>query len=226
MITLVVFGVSPAVSAWANEVDPWEGFNRKMMAFNDGADKYVLRPIARGYVAVLPQGPRRGISNFLGNLRSPIIIINQLLQGKFRLGGRDAVRFLTNTTVGVVGLFDPATKWGFEEHDEDFGQTFGRWGIPSGPYLVVPIWGPVTIRSGVGDIANVFAHPIRLVKEPAVGWTLVGLWAVDRRAQLLGTESLLTGDRYLFIRDALLQRQEYLINDGMVEEDPFLDDDF
>ena len=158
--------------------------------------------------------------NFFSNLAYPITIINQFLQGKPKLGLQDTGRFLINTTVGLGGFLDPATTMGLEEHDEDFGQTFGKWGVPAGPYLVVPIWGGVTVRSGAGDSRyRPRTRPRTLPRSPKTSVSACcGRSAV--RDELTDAEQLVSGDRYRFIRDAYLQQREYLIADGEID-DPF-----
>ena len=203
--------------------DPFEGMNRKVMVFNDGADRMVLKPLAKGYIYVTSEPVRHSVSNFYDNFTYPITIINQFLQGKVRLGFSDLGRFLANTTVGVLGLFDVGTKMGLDHHDEDFGQTFGVWGLDSGAYFVIPLWGPATTRSGVGDIASYFTNPAQLIEDDYIRYGLFAGWAIQTRASLLETEELIIGDRYLFIRDAFLQLREFFVNDGEIENDPFLD---
>ncbi len=209
--------------ATVDNPDPLEGMNRRVQAFNDGADRLVLKPIAKGYINITSKGVRRSVSNFYDNFAYPITIVNQFLQGKFKLGFSDLGRFVVNTTVGLLGLFDPATKMGLDHHDEDFGQTLGAWGLPSGAYFVVPLWGPATTRSGTGDIVSFFVHPSNLIEDENIWYAYFAGWAVQARASLLEAEELISGDRYLFIRDAFLQRREFLVNDGQIEEDPFLD---
>ncbi len=216
--------VPPAYADERNP-DPWEGMNRKVQKFNDGADRWLLRPIAVGYTKVVPKFMRRGVSNFFGNLTYPVVVVNQFLQGKWRNGFADTGRFLVNSTLGIGGLFDPATRAGLEAHEEDFGQTFAKWGMGSGPYLVLPLMGPSTIRDGGGRIVDATMFPPRFVEEERVRYALTGLYFLDTRASLLDVENLLSGDRYAFLRDAYLQRREYLIMDGEVE-DSFLDEDF
>ena len=203
--------------------DPYEGMNRSVMAFNDGADRMVLKPLAKGYMNVTSAPVRSSVTNFYDNFAYPITIINQFLQGKVRYGFSDLGRFLTNSTLGILGLFDVATGFGLEYHDEDFGQTLGVWGVESGAYLVIPLWGPVTTRSGVGDIASFYTHPVQYIDEDAIRYGLFAGWAIQTRASLLEAEDLVIGDRYVFIRDVYLQRREFLVNDGEIEEDPFLD---
>jgi phospholipid-binding lipoprotein MlaA len=198
--------------------------NRKVQAFNDTADRYVLKPVAKGYGAVLPKPVRRGVGNFFSNLLAPITILNQLLQGKGTEGGQDTMRFLVNTTLGVGGIFDVGSKVGLEEHQEDFDQTFARWGVGSGPYLVVPFLGPSTFRGVAGTITSIPFTPIGYLDDASVRNTMAAVYFVDGRAALLDVEELVGGDRYSFLRDAYLQRREFLINDGAVADDPFLDD--
>ncbi len=205
--------------------DPWQGLNRKTQAFNDAADRWVLKPVAKGYAWIMPNLLRRGIGNFFSNIRYPVVIVNQFLQGKFAEGASDTGRFIMNTTLGIGGLFDPASDAGMPLHDEDFGQTFGRWGIHSGPYLVLPFLGPSDVRDGIGSIGNFAAQPAYLITDSRVSWGLTVLYFVQSRADLLDAEQLISGDRYIFMRDAYLQRREYLIKDGQVTDD-FLDDDW
>jgi len=217
---IVLLSVSCAT---VDNPDPFEGMNRKVMTFNDEADRMILKPLAKGYVSVTSEPVRRSVSNFYDNFAYPITVINQFLQGKVKLGFSDLGRFLVNSTVGILGLFDPATGLGMEYHDEDFGQTLGVWGVGSGAYLVIPLWGPATTRSGVGDIASFYTHPAQYIDDETTRYGLFVVWAIQARASLLETEELITGDRYLFIRDAFIQRREFLVNDGEIEEDPFLD---
>ena len=150
--------------------------------------------------------------------------MNQLLQGKGRKGVSDASRFLINTTLGIGGIFDVATSAGLKRHEEDFGQTFSVWGIGNGPYFVIPFRGASTTTQAVGLVFDAFTNPIRLISPSSVRYATWGLSLVDVRVELLTAESLLTGDEYLFVRDAYLQRREFLVLDGVVEDDPFLDD--
>lgn len=220
--TIAVLGAPHALADEA--ADPWEGMNRKVQAFNDTADRFVLKPVAKGYRAVTPKPVRRGVGNFFTNLLTPVVALNQLLQGKPKEGGTDVMRFLVNTTLGVGGLFDVSSKVGLAAHEEDFDQTFARWGVGSGPYLVLPFLGPSTVRGGFGSFVGLFTNPVRYVDDASVRYALASLYLVDGRAQLLDVEELLGGDRYTFMRDAYLQRRAFLINDGAVADDPFLDD--
>lgn len=203
--------------------DPWEKFNRSVFSFNDRADRYVFKPLAKGYVAITPKFVRTGITNLFLNLRSPVVILNDMLQGKIKQAGSDTARFVTNSTVGIVGLFDVAVRLNMPLHDEDFGQTLGKWGVRSGPYLVLPFMGPSTVRDTVGWGVDIVSNPRRYLLEPEVDWSLVGLELLSTRASLLDLEDIVQGDRYLFIRDLYLQRREFSVKDGQVE-DSFMDD--
>lgn len=201
--------------------DPWEPFNRSMFSVNDTLDRSVARPVARGYVKVVPQPMRTGVGNFFTNLNYPSTVANSLLQGKFAHFANDLGRLVVNTTLGIGGLFDPATQFGLAMNDEDLGQTLGKWGVPAGPYLMRPILGPSTVRDTFGDVADFYIDPKHYVTSP---WLKYGLYVqeiVDRRAQLLSAESVQENayDRYAFVRNAWLQRREYLISDGASADD-------
>lgn len=214
-----------AAPAPAARPDPWEGFNRVVFRFNDRVDRYALKPVAKGYRKVTPRPVRTGITNFFRNLKMPVVMLNDLLQGKPRAAGQDLSRFLVNSTLGFVGLVDASTVLGIPRNDEDFGQTLAVWGVPNGPYLVLPFLGPSTVRDGAGFGVDVAADPVTLEFEEEVS---VGLWlakVVNLRANLLDVEEIIQGDRYLFMRDLYLQSREFAVKDGRVESDPFLDDE-
>lgn len=204
--------------------DPWEGFNRAIYRFNDVADRYLLKPVAKGYKAVTPEVVRTGITNFFINLRSPIVILNDVLQGKVKQAGGDTARFVVNSTVGLVGIFDVAVHINLPLHDEDFGQTLGVWGVPSGPYLVLPLFGPSSVRDAAGFGVDSVTNPRRYLIDNQTDFILLGVDVVNSRASLLDLENIVQGDRYLFIRDLYLQRREFAVKDGQVD-DPFLDDE-
>ncbi len=208
----------------SQSVDPYETLNRKIYAFNDSADRYVLKPIAKGYRAVLPDVVEQGVSNVFSNLSDPFNALNQLLQGKPYASLSDAGRFLINSTVGILGLFDVGSQLGLEKHHEDFGQTLAVWGVAEGPYIVLPFWGPSSPRDGIGDLVGSRGFLPGYLEDVSARNAAYGLYIVNRRAELLKDETLLSGDRYLFIRDAYLQRRQYLVDDGEVEDD-FLESD-
>ena len=200
--------------------DPWEGFNRAMFRFNDTADRWFLKPAAVSYRQVTPIFMQTGISNFFSNLHEINNVLNDVLQWKWGQAGNDTGRFLVNSTVGLVGLFDVAQHMGLEPSDgEDFGQTLAVWGMPSGPYVVVPFLGPSTVRDVPGEVVEWYTNPLTYIDDNAVENTLKTVDLLQTRASLLQAESLLQGDRYVLMRDAYLQRREFLINDGEQEDD-------
>ena len=198
--------------------DPLEPFNRAMYSFNDKLDRYLMRPVARGYRAVMPRPIRRGITNFFGNLREPAVMVNNALQGKFSRAASDLGRFLTNTTFGVFGLFDVATPMGLERSNEDFGQTLGAWGVGEGPFLVLPFFGPSNFRDGVGLYTDYQMYPPTYLHVSSTRWQLYAVEAVDVRARLLDAGDILEQaagqDPYVFVREAYRQRRRALIGDG------------
>jgi len=204
-------------------LDPLEPVNRVIFTFNDTADRYVIRPVAKGYNVVVPKPVRTGIGNFFNNWTYPITIVNSFLQGKFKQGASDTGRFLVNSTIGLLGIFDPATKMNLPEHDEDFGQTFARWGVPQGPYIVIPILGPATFRSGVGLLADTQVNPVTQLNDSSMRAKLVIAWFIESRAALIGPDEALRDafDPYLFMRDAYLQNRDYLINDKSENDGTF-----
>ena len=209
-----------------SEKDPWERYNRTVYNFNDTIDKAVLRPVAKGYRAVTPDPVEHGISNFFSNLTYPVVVINQFLQGDVGDGFRDTGRFIVNSVVGLGGIFDPATHIGLEANNEDFGQTLAVWGVPAGPYFVLPFLGPSTVRDAAGTYADTEISPVFEYFEEPDRYYLLGLRVVDLRAQLLDLDSQLgnTYDPYTFMRDAFLQRREYLVNDGSMPQQDYYDD--
>lgn len=197
--------------------DPWEGFNRSIFSFNEGLDKAVIKPVAQGYDAVAPDPVKTGVSNFFSNIGDVFIAVNNLLQGKVGDAASDAGRVLVNTTIGIVGLIDWASDMGLEKHEEDFGQTFGRWGIGSGPYVVLPFFGPRTLRDTVGLAADLNTDPVAKMHAVPERNTLLTTRVVDQRADLLPADAVIEGaalDKYSYIRDAYLQRRSRLIHDG------------
>lgn len=210
--------------------DPFERVNRATFAFNETVDRAIAKPAARAYKRVVPGLARRGITNVFSNLEQPGVMVNDLLQGKLRPAAHDAGRFLLNTTLGLGGLFDPASPAGLDRNEEDFGQTFGKWGIPVGSYLMLPLLGPSSVRDGLGGLADEYADPSTYIEEDKVRWGAEALKQLDRRARLLEVEGALERayDRYALIRSAYLQRREYLVSDGEVPEeeleDPALED--
>lgn len=207
------------VMAQAAEEDPWEGFNRAMFRFNDTLDTYALKPLAQGYQAVTPQFLEDGVHNVFGNLGDVGNLANDLLQGKLRAAGVDTSRLLFNTTIGVLGFFDVATRMGLQRNDEDFGQTFGAWGLGSGPYVVLPLLGPSTVRDTAGKVPDSLLEPYPYIGDVSARNVVRGVDVIDTRASLLSAEKLISGDKYIFIRNAYLQNREFRVKDGEVEDD-------
>lgn len=228
-IALVVSLAACAHSPTYDPSDPLEGVNRGIYAFNSTADKYVLRPVAQGYVAVTPGFVRKGVTNFFANLGYPLTIVNQFLQGKPVEGLSDTGRFLVNSTLGIAGLFDPASALGLKPHQEDFGQTFGTWGVGQGWYLMLPFLGPSTNRDFTGRLVGTPLNPLIYPDEPEVIFGLNVLDIINTRALLLSTDRLVRQayDPYVFVRDAYLQSRRAAVHDGNPPREDFdFEDDF
>jgi phospholipid-binding lipoprotein MlaA len=218
---LLLTGCATLPSGKPDPRDPWERFNRASFKFNDGIDRAVGRPVAKAYVKVTPRPIRTGVSNVFSNLNNVTTVINDVLQGKIRQAGHDSTRFLLNSTLGLAGLFDPATSAGFENNDEDFGQTLGKWGVKSGPYVMLPLLGPSTVRDTFSRGVDQFTDPVNYVEDDSTRYIIRALEILDLRAGLLDLDEQLNRsyDRYAFVRNAWLQRREYKVKDGNVEDD-------
>ena len=215
----------------ADPSDPLERYNRSVYTFNDRLDKYMLKPIAKGYDAITPNPVQKAVNNFFSNLDDVLVIVNDVLQLKPLQTASDTGRLIINSSIGLFGLIDWASDMGLEKHNEDFGQTLGYWGVPAGPYFVIPFLGPSTLRDAGGlatdtyyfdpqfrEIETSFPPPSR--KPESLVWNLTILDKVDVRAKLLKTENILDSaalDPYVFIREAWLQRRNYLVQDGVVD---------
>jgi phospholipid-binding lipoprotein MlaA len=229
-LTLALLALSGCASAPPTKPDardPFERINRSTFAFNQSLDKAVIRPVLRGYRKITPRVVRTGISNFFANAEYPVVIVNDLLQGKFGPATNDAGRFLLNTTLGIGGLLDPASNAGLDRNNEDFGQTLGHWGVGPGPYVMMPFLGPYTLRDGFGGIADNFAEPRQYLDDRQTRWLLWGASQLNRRAGLTEAEAILdrSGDPYAFVRSAYLQRRQYLVTDGAGSDEPPVDED-
>jgi phospholipid-binding lipoprotein MlaA len=180
-------------------------------------DRAVIRPVARGYRRVTPAPVRRGLANFVANLQYPEVVVADVLQGKLRDGGRDLVRFMSNTVFGL-GFFDTATRAGLESHNEDFGQTLGRWGVGPGTYLVLPFLGPNSLRDVVARVPDDFLNVNHYFSDPYARWGVLLVDRLETRTQLLDTDQVIDNayDPYAFVRNAWLERREFLIHDGNV----------
>jgi phospholipid-binding lipoprotein MlaA len=194
--------------------DPWERMNRTTYKVNTTLDHAILRPVARGYHRHVPQFAQTGVANFISNIAYPKVIINDVLQGQFRAFGNDVGRFLMNTTFGVGGLFDAATQAGLDRNDRDFGQTFGKWGVPSGPYLVLPLFGPSDVRDAVGKIPEYFADPRYFIRNPWWEWSLWGIGVVNARVSLLPLDPSVDSayDPYALVRNVYLQTRDFKVH--------------
>ena len=210
----------------ANPADPWEGFNRRVFAFNQTIDRYALKPVAQGYDFVTPQPVQEGVGNFFSNLGELRTIINSALQWKWANAGVASGRFLVNTTLGLGGVLDPATRMGWNDHEEDFGQTLAVWGVDEGPFVVLPLLGGHTLRHASGLPADWYTDPVTYVEDDATRYGLGGLELINYRASVLDQEQLIQGDRYSFLRDTYLQQRRFKVNDGEQGRDAFADDDF
>jgi len=206
--------------------DPWESVNRSIFSFNEGLDAYVAKPIAQGYQAITPTVVDTGISNFFSNLEDVLIVFNDLFQLKPVQAASDTARFAVNTTLGLLGFIDVASHMGLVKHNEDLGQTLGYWGVGAGPYVMLPVLGPSNLRDSFG-LAGDAATGLGYTALGQTSMQTFGLWSlrnVDVRADLIASEGLVTGEKYSFFRSFYQQRREYLVNDGIVEDD--FDDDF
>lgn len=210
-------------------VDPFETVNRGFFQFNRDFDRAFLEPAADAYVKVTPQPVRTSVSNFFDNLGYLNVILNDFLQGKVEQGFWDTSRFVLNSTVGLAGVFDVATAMGLEEHNEDFGQTLGVWGAGAGPYLVLPLLGPSTVRDAPGIPVTTVTSPLFYVDQAAVTVPVGGLGVVDARARQVGAFQFIEEaalDPYVFTREAYLQRRIFLIYDGDPPRPDFFEEEF
>jgi phospholipid-binding lipoprotein MlaA len=203
----------------ASEGDPLESVNRAVFSFNEVLDKYFLKPVAQGYQAITPDPVEESVHNVFRNLGEVRNLANNLLQGKVRDAGVDGSRFLFNSILGVGGLFDVATPMGLVRNDEDFGQTLGVWGVPSGAYLVLPALGPSSLRDGPARIPDGYTGPYAYMDHVPSRNLLRGVDVIDTRASFLDAERMIGGDKYVFLRNAYLQTREFKVRDGEVEDD-------
>jgi phospholipid-binding lipoprotein MlaA len=214
LLSLILSGCA-STSPNTNPKDPYEGFNRSMYQFNDTLDRAVLKPVAQGYRAVMPEPGQKMVHNFFSNIDDIFVTGNDLLQLKFQQAASDFTRVWVNSTFGIFGLFDVAYK--LEKHNEDFGQTLGYWGVSSGPYLVLPFLGPSSVRDGAGVATDSYFGVIENLEDIPVRNSLWVTNKVNLRAELLDTEKIIEGtvmDRYSFIRDAYMMRRQSLVYDG------------
>ncbi|QWD90865.1 VacJ family lipoprotein [Polynucleobacter sp. MWH-Braz-FAM2G] len=226
MVTILVGCASIPAGVEPSPNDPWEPFNRSVFEFNEGLDAYLLKPVVAGYRFVLPEFVREGIYNFFSNYNDIYTALYNLLQGKPDYAFNDLMRVVVNTTMGLGGLLDIATPGGLEKHKEDWGQTLGVWGVPSGPYVVLPFFGPSNVRDTFGTVADLESdYLFRLLPNVALRNSLTGLRVVNARNTYYEAGDLLDGaaiDKYSFMRDAYIQRRAYQINEGREDEEPMM----
>ena len=208
-----------AIPAFADD-DRFENLNRKVFYVNDRLDHYALRPAAVTYKKLMPNPLEKGVENIFSNLDEVTNVLNDLLQGKFSQAAHDSGRFLLNTTIGIGGIFDVAKRAGLEKSDgEDFGQTLAVWGVGEGPYLMLPLIGPSTLRDAPSKFVDSITSPFSYVDDVRTRNTARGVDLLAKRAGLLEIDQVISGDKYLFVRDVYLQRSRYLVNDGAIEDD-------
>ncbi len=219
---LILLSACASVPGGPTEGDPFESYNRAMFSFNEGLDDYILKPVTEGYNTVMPRPVKTGVSNFFSNLGDIFVILNDLLQFKFKQAAQDTSRFVFNSTIGLLGLIDVATPMGIPRHNEDLGQTLATWGIGDGPYIVLPFFGSRTMRGTAGFIVESVYDPVYKIKNQDTLWSTVSLRAIDTRYKLLKASRIVEQaalDKYSFIRDAYLQHRKNLIYDGNPPEE-------
>jgi len=217
-VIVAVLGLCLSTSASAQTPDPWIKFNQRVFAFNDYFDRILVRPIAITYTTFIPRPVRQGVGNFFSNIDDVNVFANDLLQLKFNDALSDSGRFALNTTIGLGGFFDVASGFGLQKNEEDFGQTLGRWGVGSGPYIVLPVFGTSNVRDSIGLVLDTLFNPIQYHDNDRVRISLFTMREIDTRSSLLALDELVGGDKYLFFREAYTQNREYLVKDGQVED--------
>ena len=225
MVKIILFIViSSFFNLHASEVnDPFEKFNRKTFEFNENLDELVVKPVAEVY-SEFPVFIKTGVTNFFNNLENIETSVNQMLQGKPGKSLNDLTRFIINTSFGVAGIFDVASSMGLERNEEDFGQTLAVWGVDEGPYIMLPFLGPSTLRDTISRPISSFTSVIFHMTDTDVNIALKSIDALETRERLLDVESLLSGDKYIFVKDAYMQSINYEISDGIDVDDTFVDD--
>ena len=215
-VLLCVFTVAPAQ---AQTNDPWRNANERVFKLNDYFDRVVVRPVSVAYTTFTPRIARQGIRNIFSNIDDINVFVNDLLQLKFDAALNDSGRLLVNTTLGLGGILDIASGYGLYKNEEDFGQTLGRWGVAPGPYIMLPVFGASNVRDSFGLVLDTLFNPIQYHEDESLRLTLFLVRETDARSGRLALDELITGDRYLFVREAYVQRREYLVSDGQVEDE-------
>ena len=211
-----MFAVSSvlASNAMAQTLDPWRVSNERIFNFNDFIDEIVVKPVARTYSLFVPRFGRQFIGNFFSNIDDINVFVNDLLQLKFDAAVSDSGRFLINSSIGLFGFFDVATGFELRKNEEDFGQTLAHWGVGTGPYVVLPVFGASNVRDSFGLVLDTLFNPVQYQNEESLRITFWLLEELDARARVLALDELIVGDEYLFIREAYIQRRGFLISDG------------
>ncbi len=215
---LILFGCASIPENQRDPRDPWERVNRVTFKVNDRLDRAIAKPLATAYRTVTPRPVRTGVSNFLDNIAYPVTIANDLFQLKFKQFGQDLGRLVMNTTVGIAGIFDPASRVGLQKNQQDLGQTFGHYGAHPGPYLVIPVLGPSDVRDALGRVGDIWLDPRHYIHNNYITYSLWGLELIDIRSRLLDADKAFESvyDRYAFLRNAYLRRRAFLISNGQV----------
>lgn len=205
--------------SYAQTSDPWQATNQRIFKLNYYLDQVIVRPVASAYNLFVPRIARQGIGNFFSNIDDINVFVNDLLQFKFDAALNDSGRFLINSTLGVAGVMDVASDFGLRKNEEDFGQTLGSWGVGPGPYVMLPLFGGRNVRDSFGLTLDTLFNPIQYHDEASLRLSLTMLKETDLRSGQLALYELITGDRYLFVREAYIQRRNYLVKDGIVEDE-------
>ncbi|GJM13061.1 MAG: hypothetical protein DHS20C12_14640 [Pseudohongiella sp.] len=216
VVLLCIFAASGA-NAQTN--DPWQETNERIFGLNDYFDQLIVKPVASAYTLFVPRVARQGIGNFFSNIDDINVFVNDLLQLKLDAAANDSGRFLINSTLGIGGVLDIASGFGLQKNEEDFGQTLGSWGVGAGPYVMLPVFGASNVRDSFGLVLDTLFNPIQYHDDASLRTSLFLIRETDSRAGLLALDDLITGDRYLFVREAYVQRREYLVTDGQVEDE-------
>lgn len=216
LLLLCILGIAPAQ---AQTNDPWKNTNERVFKLNDYFDRIVVRPVSVAYTTFTPRIARQGIRNIFSNIDDINVLVNDLLQLKFDAALNDSGRLLVNTTLGMGGILDLASGYGLYKNEEDFGQTLGRWGVAAGPYVMLPVFGASNIRDSFGLLLDTLFNPIQYHEDESLRLALFLVRETDSRSGRLALDELITGDRYLFVREAYVQRREYLVTDGQVEDE-------
>lgn len=214
-----LFSALSASQSVAQTTDPWRDANENLYSFNDFFDELLVKPIARTYETFIPRFARQGIGNFFSNIDDVNVFVNDLLQLKFSAAASDSGRVLINSTLGIGGFVDFASRFGLRKNEEDFGQTLGYWGVGTGPYIVLPVFGASNLRDSFGLVLDTVFNPVQYHDSSEVRFGLWLLEEIDTRSSLLVLDELISGDEYLFVREAYIQRREFLVKDGQVFND-------